>query len=660
MMFLTSSILLGFIRLCFIILFLFYLNRKFVNVSRHLSFLDFIICNWFRYGSITLLVIFSLIQLNAYNLFNCLFVMLIITVVDGMGIKNLRNLRQYFHAQIKDALLNFLKDVETNKTFWSWFALDRDQRKTKRQRNNFILVLTVIIGGITFLSRYYFILYDNYSLSDAWIYDLTKVIQSDLQIWFGNEVTVDGEFALVNFYAKITDVSTEIALQVVAILESTLLALIIFWIIHKLTPSKFLAPIIASLAFALVYVLTPLNVYFLLKANPLFFALTLALPAFVFFLKPNALKTTKLSYFLSFFVVFIAIGLIDLFTICILVPPFILIGLFFTKYQDRSYKLSVVFALIAAALVLCVIYGIACYWQRTDLLEFFQASLLSVSSYTYVPQLIMPYDEIIRFVQYTTFGGLLLMVILAIVKKENWRSGFVFIIYFNFLIALTYVSNEWLDVDMLKNSLSVFIPVLIGLNLAVVIHIFNFVLGRFKRFTPITVTAIIAAMIYASIFYQQKNINSLTVSDQTPKQILDAYDKISQSFFPFSYCVVNDPETQVISTNKHFFMNYDFFLSDYLAIDSINFKHRKDPKFLIKHPEYSISKSILVFVLNDSKKKENNIYSLNKQLSVALLKEIAHLRKRGRKINLFYKSHILDVYEIVNEPNESKISDLIF
>lgn len=106
-------------------------------------------------------------------------------------------------------------------------------------------------------------------------------------------------------------------------------------------------------------------------------------------------------------------------------------------------------------------------------------------------------------------------------------------------------------------------------------------------------------------------------------------------------------------------MNYDFFLDEYERIDSINQKHKKDPTFLIKNPEYSLSKSVLVFVLNEGK-DENNIFSINKQLKSSLLQEMNVLRGKGRKINLFYQSDILDVYEIVNEPKESKISDLIF
>lgn len=660
MMFLTSSILLGFIRLSFIILFLFYLNRKFVNVSRHVNFLEFIVRNWFRYASVMLIIIFTLVQLNAYNLFNTMFLLLMILGIDIIGIVNLKRPRAFFNTHIKTALLGFLRNVENKRSFWFWFALDNSRKRKKTGRNTLLLVLTIIIGAVTFLSRYYFIIYDNYSLSDAWIYDLSKVIPFDAQQWFSNELSVQGEFAMVNFYGKVTDVSPEIALQVIAILESTLLAIIIFWTINKLTPSKYLAPLIASFSFALVYVLTPLNVYFLLKANPIFFALTLALPAFVYYVRPSSLKTGKLSYYLNYVLIFTGIGLIDLFTMCILVPPFLIVGLLITKFKHKKYNLLAVLGFLTAVVILLGIYAVACYYQKGDLIEFINSGLLSVSSYTYVPQLIFPYAEIIRYAQYSTFIGFFLVVILIGFKKEDWRSTIVFFVYFNFLILLTNVKTQWLDVDMLKNSLSVFLPIILGLNVAIIVRIGNFIFHKYERFSPITATVLMAAMIYASIYYQERKINSLTEADKTPKQILDAYDKIGQTFFPFSYCVVNDATAQVISTNKHFFMNYDFFLQDYPEIDSMYFKFKKDPKFLVENPEYSVSKSLLVFVLNDNGNQEDNIFSLNKHLKKDLLHQIELLRKRGRKVNLFYESDILDVYEIINEPKESKISDLIF
>jgi hypothetical protein len=68
----------------------------------------------------------------------------------------------------------------------------------------------------------------------------------------------------------------------------------------------------------------------------------------------------------------------------------------------------------------------------------------------------------------------------------------------------------------------------------------------------------------------------------------------------------------------------------------------------------------LDFVLNESATNELNSFAENKQLQKELIATIKLLKNRGREVKLFYESDILKVYEIVNEPGESKISDLIF
>ncbi len=659
-MFLTSSILLGFIRLGFILLFLFYLNRKFVNTRRQLNFLEFITANWFRYGSATLIVVFILVQANAYNLFNTVFLLLVIIGIDLIGIENLKHPRRYFGMHIKATLLRFLRNVENRKSLWYWVSVHPAKKKGRKRSNIFLLVLTMIIGGITFISRYYFIKYDNYSLSDAWIADLANVIEFDNQYWFKDEVSVDGEFALVNLYGKITDVSPEIALQVISILEATLLSVMIFWLIRKLTPSKVLAPIIGSLSFALVYVLTPINVYYLLENDPTFMAFTFALPIMVFYMRPELLRVGKLSYFLSFILAFCAVGLIDFFTLMVLLPPFLIIGAVFSKWKSKLSNLLGIFAYLTSLGILFIVYSVSCYYLKADFWEFFHANLLSVTSYTYVPQLILPYSQLIMYFQYSTLAAAVLILLFLIVKRENWSFTIAFFLYFNFLVFLATIHNEWIDRDMIINSLTVILPIIFGLSAALVIRLFNLALYRLDRLAPYTAVVLIGGLIYASIFYQQYNIGKLTESDRTPKHILDAYDKISKTYFPYSYAIVNDPATQVISMNKHFFMNYEYFLEDYAKVDSIYFKNKKDPKFLIKNPQYALTKSVLVFVLNEDSKAENNIFSENKYLSAELKRELELLRKRGRPVTLFYDSPILKVYEVVNEPGESKITELIF
>jgi hypothetical protein len=659
-MFLTSSILLGFIRLVLIILFLYFLKTKFVKRVKNDNFLDFVMVIWFRYSALILILIFVLVLAKAYNMFN-IFLFLIVTIsIDIIGIRNLKTPIIYFNTTIKKEFLSFLKKTENKTSIRSWF-LKKDASIIQNNQAPLLMFITIFLVLLTFFSRYYFIIHDNYSLSEDWINDLHGVVKFDSQEWFDPfSLSIDGELAFVNYYSKLTNVSPEIALQVNALLVASLLSIIIFWTIHKLTSSKFVAPIIASLTFSLVYVLTPINVYYMLKTDQTSVALTFAFPIFVYYMKPRLLKITKLSFFASWYLGFLAIGLIDLFTLLILIPPFLILGFVFSKMKNKVINLIGIASYLFSIATLLVIYSIQCNYQSADLLTFLHANLIHVSSYIYIPQVIVPFLEIIRYMQYGSLLTLILIFPLLIFKNENWRNTIVFLLFFNFLILLTMVKSIWIDNEMVINSLAIFMPLALGFMLASVCRIANFVLYPLQKYSTITVFLLISLGIYFSINYQEKQIKSLLVSNQTPKQILDAYDKITQTYFPYSYAVVNDPATQIISENKHFFINYDFFLKEYATIDSIYFKHHNDKKFVINNPEYSLPKTVLVFVLNEKNLYENNVLSKNKKFNSQLNKQLLLLKKRGRKVNLFYSSAILKVYEIVNEPNVSKINDLMF
>jgi hypothetical protein len=93
-------------------------------------------------------------------------------------------------------------------------------------------------------------------------------------------------------------------------------------------------------------------------------------------------------------------------------------------------------------------------------------------------------------------------------------------------------------------------------------------------------------------------------------------------------------------------------------MDSINFRNKRNKIYLKNNPQYALTNSLLVFIKDDNKVIENK--SSKNALSTLLIVELQKLKKRGRTINLYYNSQLIKVYEIVNEPKNSKISDLIF
>jgi hypothetical protein len=210
---------------------------------------------------------------------------------------------------------------------------------------------------------------------------------------------------------------------------------------------------------------------------------------------------------------------------------------------------------------------------------------------------------------------------------------------------------------MLNQSLSVFMPVVVGITIAAFVRIVIPISIRFERLNPVAVAAVIAGMLYAAVYYQKDTISGLTAADTTPKQVLDAYDRITSTYFPYSYAVVNENTAQVISTNKHFFMNYSDFLYEYPKQDSIYFKNIKNPKFFKKNPQHVIPKSVLLFIIKSENKE---MYGEEGDISALLMDQLAMLSKRGRQVKLFYDNKNVKVYEIVNEPEASRIPDLIF
>lgn len=632
----------------------FYLNRKWINQSASNTFTEFLVHQWFKYGSIVGLVIFVTIQLNIYDLLNCFLILLFIIIVDSIGIQNIKS-PVYFDNKIKAVIHKLLKRIELHKSLSSWIVFKKNDSILKNIF--FELALFLILAVITFVSRYYFFRYDLYSLSNMWILDLEKINAFDAQHWFLDGMALGGDLAFVNFYSKITAVSPEIALQSIGILESILLSLLLFWMMRKITLSNYFAPIIAALSFALIYTLRPVNVNFLLQTKATYLALTFAFPAMVFILKPVMLKIRKLNYFISFVVIFTVIGLIDLFTLFILLPPFLVISIFLTnRILGTRIWLSLGAYVVAGAIILGI-YALACRQFQTDFFMFMHANLLSVNSYTYIPQLVLPLNKLLNYYVLSAMAGILFLLKFTFYNKENWKAAIAFLLYFISLIFIGFLKNPWVDPDLLIQSLSAFIPIVIGINAAIIVRIFKPVAVKMEKFNKYAVSLLVIGIICSAVYYQKNAIDKFSESDDVPKQVLQVYDKISRNYFPYSYAVVNDNSTQAISVHKHFFMNYEDFLNEYPKQDSIYFKNIKNPKFFKKNPQNVIPKSVLLFVFNS---KESSSFAENDSLNKTLMHQMEVLKKRGRKIELFYANKNFKVYEIINEPKSSKISDLIF
>lgn len=656
-MILSSSILVGFIRLVLLLMFLYYCNNKLVKREYSHNLLQFIVNEWFKYGSLSLVVVFVLIQFNTYSLINYVLIMSFIIVVDVVGIKNFKNPVRYFKDAAKSRFFEFLKDSENRKPVRELLRLERP-KKIKDDRI-FIFYAVLILIIMAFVGRYYFYMYDTYLLSDLWVANLNKLILFDENIWFDGTVSVEGELAVSDLYSKLVDVSPEVGLQSLAILEDIILSLVVFWTIRKITPSRVLAPMIAFLTYVFLYTFSPIEIHYLLQNEPVLMGLTFAIPCMVYTLKPDAINFKKTNYFISLTICFLAIGLIDLFTLLILMPPFFIIALVFVNKHYLSFKWLALSAYVIGTGSVLAMYYMMCDYYQNDFLIFLQSSLISVTSFTYMPNLIIPFDELITYYQYGSLFSIIILPFLIWYKKEPWKPSLVFMLYFNLLVTLSFMHVEWIDTDLLRLALSVLIPVCFGITVAVLLRLLQPAYRKVLQF-KIPIAVMVSLMAFGGILYSQKEpLSNVKTSDKTPRMVLDAYDEILHEYFPYSYAVVNDNIAQTMSVNKHFFINYEDFLFSYLESDSIYHHNKKKPRFFIENPQYVIPKSILVFVYHDNSETENYFADQN-QLEPLLKEQIQTLKKRGRKVSLYYESPFVNVYEIENEPRSSKIDDLIY
>ena len=311
----------------------------------------------------------------------------------------------------------------------------------------------------------------------------------------------------------------------------------------------------------------------------MFLALSLAIPAMVYYLNPSLLKCSKRNYLLNYIFAFIAIGLIDIFTLLILVLPFLVIGFIFSKRLYNSYNLIVLKAFLLSITILATIYGLECYYLGYDFRLFINSSLIAASSYTYFPHLILPYNLLMSYYLVISVGLIVFLLVMTYGFKENWRESFTFLILFIFLILLSNVNNQWLDREMTKQAIAIYIPIFIGIAVAVVLRVLYPLYKKVMVVKPYFAVVTIASLSFGAIYFQQPEFAKLKQSDATARKILDAYENISSEFFSFSYAVVNDYAAHSISTNQHFFINYDAFLDNYLEKDSLYFKNLKNKEY---------------------------------------------------------------------------------
>lgn len=659
---LTIAMLIGLVRLALIFTFLFYINKNVLGYSYPKDLFSYLIIRWVHLGSIVVLLIFLLIHINAYDFFTFLIIITGFILFYFFEIKSFKTLTEDIKEKVRNVFIFIIRRKELGDKSIQSNELNKEKQDNKGSKV-FIIVIVMIV--LVLISRYIFYSYDIFLLSDLWIAKLEKVKAMSDQQWFTGYLATSGEPALINFYGKLVGISPMLALQSFGILESVFVAIVMYWFVANISRSYIVVPIIAVFIYIFFPLFLPLNINTLFEHKPILLALSFGLPAMLFVIKPNLLSENYTKYFVSMLLVFIAISFIDFFTSIVLLLPYLALAFFFfQKDFKKQYTLAIGAYLLALAIV-GTIYAIAGHKFNIGFESMLLANLLSVSNFTYLPNLILPYDTLLNVYQGISLSSVGCIVFLRR-DRSSWFHALLVIVYFNVLVLLRQLDIIYLDKDLLNVALSVFIPIVMGVSFSLVYHsIKKYIYGRNPDFKLRYRYGAMALFVLAALAFF-KGRTSFDTENSPPgvdkvhaRAVLGTYEEISRDYLPYTYSVVNGYPSFAISIHRHYHMPYREFTTKYLDKDATYFRNREDNKFIKNHPEAVLPASILVFYHDRALIHQYDTRFGTEEDMKKVSETLSVLKERGRKIREVYERKGIKVYEIENEPKSSRINDLI-
>ena len=367
-------------------------------------------------------------------------------------------------------------------------------------------------------------------------------------------------------------------------------------------------------------------------------------------MKPKVLPYGVLERRFKFFIVFMAISLIDLYVFLFVVPLFLIMNII--VYYKSKFKFEIITIYILSFVSAFLIYYHFLQTLSLSIYDLLRRVVIAVElnfNNTFIP---IPIDKLLFYYQLLFIFSFILNVVFAVFYGKKWKKR-IFIFFFTIIVyALTQINSQWLDHDLLFKLLSVFIPIQFGVSLSIILDLIKF--KKFKNLYVyrggfiIVITISTFALLQKTVLLSKRDTTQVLNED-----ILSANEIILKKYLDRTYTVVNKDEYLNLSSGRRYFITYDEFLENkYLERDILYAKYVNNNKYLFKHPEIILPSSVFVFLYKTNEigtEKYNN-----------LIRRMSYLQSIGRPIKIIFKTKQLTVYEVVNKPKSSKVFELVF
>lgn len=652
--------------LCFYLLFG-VLAPIFLPISKKEKGIDLLMYSWVGLGGLIIVDVMILTVLNLYD-FISLFVTLVLIPIMVYIIKKRRGgltvLQVLLHIETR-IISQHVRVIESTISLWKRVKTNTLKKPKINVKETTPPVIAFFIALSAAVIRIIPAMENSAPFSRNWYFELAHVKSLSVQTYFEALPIPKGLHALVHVFSTLTQVTPELILHILGALTSFFLALVIFWIINVITDSK---NQVASLFGMAIYSLTPMFLSPIIldlevEANAISLALCFAIPTSVFFLRQIRLDHYSLWFYIAMGM--FATAFINLFVFIVVLIPTLLLGLFTLPIKTYFKRLIASLSLIILLSNLAMApYIIACLSNGISIRDFLQQELFDTLVFSYFPNLVVFLDELSL---YYLFGAALLIIvniILLVNNKITKKKELVFLVLFS-LVSFIYTpyfpfSYVLIDPDQLNIFYSVTIAVFIGLVYLNLSRLFAYIFSKSQNwFTTANISTAIIGIV-SIIFLQGGVFNIRALPETMPNGFFDAYYNIVKERVPYTYATVSPELDRQLARNRHYFMNYEFFLDNYGVIDSLYQQYllvpvaQREQKeippasiflFLEKPPYSSIQQGILYnsqSVMNDM------------QQWISVFRDLP-----DRNIDIYYESEDAVVYEIINRRRESRISAVL-
>lgn len=661
----TVEALFAAVRIVFWFVLLFgFIGPLFLSHTRDLPNIEKLIYSWVGLGGVIIFSIFVLTALNLYDFISISVTLLLIPLIINIYRSDAKNVTEYLKQWELKTLVRQLRVIESDhQTHWSAFkAKVRNLFKVGyRELSEWTLVFSIALAGS--LIRMYPALTNAAPFSRGWFGHLNRVKELRLQDYFSQFPSPGGMHSLVSIFSMLTQVSPEMILHLLGSLSSFFLCILVYWVGRDLTKNRYpLAPIMGMSIYALVpMLLLPISLDQQVEASSLDLALCFALPAITIFIRNLRSKfKSPWFYVLSGFV---ATAFINLFVAFIILLPLMFLGLL-SLPRRRYFKsfFRVAGYLLSLSVLVLLPFLVASYWQGIYPTEFFLTQLYDIQAYSYFPLLVLPIDELSYI--YILIASVLMLYFAIdyfVSGRKYIRDEFIFLIIFA-LVALRYTpvldigELFWIDTDQINDFYAVLIGIFTSILLVVPLELLN----RLKAISESLIYklswGLLLLTIPALIYWQGGIRVSSMLPSTVPNGFFKAYYQIIDERLPYTYATVGPGVQRIQAKNRHYYMDYEYFLDEYAAIDS-TYQQQLGSESLEEVPPASI------FIFTE-KAPYGSIQQGILYDSPSVMRDvkqwIADFKKLpNRRVEVFYNGPSTKVYEIVNRPTDSRVGDIL-